>query len=87
MVNINAQKILSANLNLIENHDICYQKMTILTSTVRKCSDEYIIENEFEEIVKKTYDQNTSWVIKTNYEDIDISKDLKQEKKHIVLQL
>ena len=71
---------MNPNLNLIENHNIYYQKITILTSTVRKCCDEYIIENEFEEIVKKNYDQNTSCVIKTNYENIFISEDLKQEK-------
>ena len=74
---------MNPNLSLIENPRIIHQKITILTSTVRKRGDHYYIENEFEEIVKDNYGEKTSCVIRTNYEDFIVSNDLKEENNRL----
>ena len=55
-----------------------YQKITILTSTLVKEYNGYRVNHEFKEIVKENLGGNSSCNIRTNYEKVDISKDLKQ---------
>ena len=61
-----------------------YQKITILTSTLFDNDwDGYRVNHEFKEIIKQNNVQNNSCNIRTNYEKVDISKDLEQSESQI----
>ena len=55
-----------------------YQKTTILQSTLCKTYDGYEVKHEFKEIVKENEYGDTTCKARTNFEMVDISKELEQ---------
>ena len=55
-----------------------YQKTTILQSTLCKTYDGYEVIHKFKEIVKENEFGDTTCKARTNYERVDLSKELEQ---------